>query len=117
MKTNVLPKHAIALDEAKKWIANWRNSVKVNTNEVTAHLIPKGDITEIQQEKGWRKYRAYQAITDKGEFKLLIVGVDDNGNDLVNYPSTEEYDNTSYDYVYDFTTPCPSACSLNIWWE
>lgn len=109
MSTVNLPEQAVDLDVAKKWIANWQDDKEVDRASVKAYLIPHQDIADIQQEQGWDNYRAYNGITEEGEFKLLIVGVNAEGNDLVDY-------NTG-DYVYDMTTPCPSVCSLNVWWE
>ena len=109
MSTENFPEQAVELDVAKEWIANWQNNEEVDRASVKAYLIPYQDIAYIQKEQGWVNYRAYNGITGEGEFKLLIVGVDEEGNDLVDY-------NTG-DYVYDMTTPCPSVCSLNVWWE
>ena len=40
--------------------------------------------------------------TSDGTQKLMFVGVDQNGRDLI--------DASSGHYVYDHTTPCPPAC-------
>lgn len=103
-----LPENAIELDVAKSWISNWRQKESISTGDVIAYLIPSVDVKEISAENGWANFRTYNAINEEGEFKLLIVGVDENGNDLVDY--------NAGDYVYDMTTPCPSVCSLNEWW-
>lgn len=117
MSTTVIPKNAVTLEQAQKWIANWKNDQKMKRSSVTAYFIPHQDITDIQKEKGWINYRAYNAITDEGEFKLLIVGVDKDGNDMVNYPKSGALENAQDDYVYDLTRPCPSYCSDNVWWQ
>lgn len=117
MSTQVVPKNAVTLEQAQRWIANWKNDQNIKRSSVKAYLIPHQDITDIQKEKGWVNYRAYNAITDEGEFKLLIVGVDKDGNDIVHYSKSDELGGAEDDFVYDLTRPCPSYCSENIWWE
>ncbi|UKB82269.1 hypothetical protein LF887_14775 [Chryseobacterium sp. MEBOG06] len=105
-----LPKHAVLLKDAKKWINNWQNRKDIDGMSIKAHLIPAQDVDDIfSKDKGIEKFRGYNAITDGGEFKFLLVGVDDKDNDIVNYETG--------DYIYDMTTPCPSVCSANKWWE
>lgn len=105
-----LPKHAVSLDDAKTWISNWQNRNDINGMSIRAHIIPVQDVNDIfNKDKGFEQYRGYNAITDQGEFKFLMVGVDSNGNDIVNYEDGF--------YVYDMTTPCPSVCSAEKWWN
>lgn len=108
METGRLPQNAITLVQAKEWISNWKNKGSITTTDIIAHLIPAINIENIKIQNGWQDYRAYNAINDTGEFKLLLVGVDANNNDLV------DYDNGLY--VYDFTSPCPSLCANNRWY-
>ncbi|MCC3217133.1 hypothetical protein LIV57_17835 [Chryseobacterium sp. X308] len=105
-----LPKHAVLLDDAKKWISNWQNTEIIDGTSIRAHLIPAKDVHDIFiNDKGFERYRGYNAITDEGEFKFLLVGVDADNNDIVDYDK-------GY-YVYDMTTPCPSVCSTAKWWN
>ncbi|MFZ4929331.1 hypothetical protein [Chryseobacterium sp. Mn2064] len=105
-----LPKHAVTLDQAQTWIANWQGRKDIPGASIKANLIPAQDVNDIfMKDTGFTEYRGYNAITDEGEFKFLLVGVDASGNDMVDYAK-------GY-YVYDMTTPCPSVCSLNRWWE
>lgn len=105
-----LPKHAVLLDDAKKWISNWQNTKIIDGTSIRAHLIPAKDVHDIFiDDKGFVRYRGYNAITDEGEFKFLLVGVDEDNNDIVDYDKG--------DYVYDMTTPCPSVCSTAKWWN
>lgn len=105
-----LPEHAVLLDDAKKWISNWQNTKIIDGTSIRAHLIPAKDVHDIFiDDKGFVRYRGYNAITDEGEFKFLLVGVDADNNDIVDYDK-------GY-YVYDMTTPCPSVCSTAKWWN
>lgn len=104
-----LPKHAVTLKDAIQWILNWQGE-KIVGNEIRAHMIPAKDAFDIfYNDKGFENYRGYNAKTDEGEFKFLMVGVDDEGNDIVDYDK-------GY-YIYDMTTPCPSVCSKVEWLE
>jgi hypothetical protein len=103
-----LPKHAVSLENAKNWIRNWQERTEIGGNEIKAHMIPSKDAFDIfYNDKGFENYRGYNAITDQGEFKFLMVGVDADGNDIVDY-------DRGY-YIYDMTTPCPSVCSRVEW--
>ncbi len=95
--TNTIP-----LATAQSWAAKWRNDPQ---NIVKAYLIPQADITELMGEDNVQDVRAYCGIDDNGEYKLMLVGVDKNGNDLI--------DDAAGAYIYDFTHPCPNVCDVN----
>jgi hypothetical protein len=94
--TNTIP-----LTEAVDWVTRWRDSSE--NLPVKGFLIPEIDVTEVLNEEGVANIRAYMAIDPSEEYHLLIVGVDADGNDMV--------DEAAGQYVYDFTRPCPSLCS------
>lgn len=100
--TNTIP-----VATATKWIDNWRNSNHSlslsNDLFVKGFLIPGDDLTEVMNETGATDARTYLAIDDDGAFHLLVVGVDADGNDMV--------DEDQGWNVYDFTRPCPPTCS------
>lgn len=94
----------IPLEEAINEAANWRALAHEKLGEedyVKAFTIPMIDFTQILAE-GAVSIRAYLGNTDGNEKKLLLVGVDDQNRDMI------DYDNGHY--VYDFTTPCPAMC-------
>ncbi|MFP3834187.1 hypothetical protein [Chryseobacterium sp. SIMBA_028] len=106
-----LPKHAVSFEEAKRWIIRWQVKELTSGLEIKAHMIPSKDVFDIfYKDKGFENYRGYNAIDDDGVYKFLMVGVNSEGYDIVNYDNG--------DYVYDMTTPCPSVCSKGKpWWE
>lgn len=105
-----LPKHAVLLEDAITWTKRWQLKELTSGLEIKAHMIPKQDIQDIFiKDPNVANFRGYNAIDNEGVYKFLMVGVDDKGNDIV------DYDNGYY--VYDMTTPCPSVCSKVIWWE
>ncbi|AZB26833.1 MULTISPECIES: hypothetical protein [Chryseobacterium] len=105
-----LPKNAVSLEDAIRWTKRWQLKELTSGVEIKAHMIPSKDAFDIfYNDKGFKNYRGYNAINDEGVFKFLLVGVDDDGNDIVDY--------SNGDYIYDMTTPCPSVCSKVVWWE
>lgn len=98
----------IKLDTAMSYTAGWRRIAKERLDPedyVKAFLIPMIDFTEILAE-GAVSVRAYLGNNEAtGEKKLLLVGVDAEGNDMIDYAEGM--------YVYDFTTPCPAMCDKN----
>ncbi len=96
-----MPTNVISLETAQLWAANWR---KDPNNTVKAFLIPQIDITELLAEEEVQDVRAYVGIDGDGTHKLMLVGVDVEGNDLI------DYDNNHL--IYDFTKPCPDTCDI-----
>lgn len=92
----------ITLAQAQEWATNWR---KNPANVTKAFLIPEVDFTQIIAAGKAVNIRAYLGINDANENKLMLVGVDANGNDLID-------DKNGY-YIYDFTDTCPSICDIN----
>jgi hypothetical protein len=92
----------ITLTQAQTWAANWR---KNPANTTKAFLIPEVDFTQIIAAGKAVNVRAYLGIDDNNENKLMLVGVDVNGNDLID-------DKNGY-YIYDFTESCPTVCDVN----
>ena len=94
--------NTITLATAQTWAANWRSKPQ---NVIKAYLIPQADITQLMAETNVQDVRAYCGIDENGEYKLMLVGVDSSGNDLI--------DDAAGDYIYDFTMPCPQTCDVN----
>lgn len=100
----VFQRTTISLEEAQARAVRWR-SKSVEGNEFKGSLISKDDLKGLISEIGENGVRAYNGINDLGDFKLMIVAVDKNGNDLI--------DEDKGLYIYDFTKPCPSDCDNN----
>lgn len=99
------PNDTITLAQAIAWTTTWRTQ---NPNAVKAFLIPKDDLTGVLNESP-DAVRAYLAVDDQGEQKLVIVGTelqkDGTYKDML--PSVTG-DNGNY--IFDFTSPCPTDC-------
>ncbi|MFI0426728.1 MAG: hypothetical protein ACH34V_07225 [Flavobacterium sp.] len=91
----------ITLDEAKTWAKSWRN----NPPKALAkgHLIQGEALTELLGTAGVVNVRAYMGVDGTGTQKLMFVGVDASGNDLID----------ATHLIYDQTQPCPSCCDTN----
>lgn len=100
-KTGIV-QNAITLETAQQWAKTWRSDPE---NTVKAHLIPQIDVTELLAEDDVVDIRAYIGVDGNGVNKLMLVGVDAAGNDLINDAAGQ--------YIYDFTKPCPSTCDVN----
>lgn len=94
-----MPTNTISLATAQAWAKNWRDN---QPDTVKAYLIPQVDITELMGEPNVQDVRAYCGIDENGNYKLMLVGVDANGVDLINEAAGA--------YIYDFTEPCPRTC-------
>lgn len=93
--------NTIPLKTAQKWCENWRTK---QLDTVKAFLIPKEDIIELYNEitkDGGQDVRGYLGIKEDGEYKLMLVAVDEKGSDMVDLG------------IYDLTKPCPNNCDLN----
>lgn len=93
--------NTIPVTTALDWVTRWRASTE--TLPIKGFLVPGIDLTEVLAEEGVVNVRTYLGIDTNNEYHLLIVGVDDNGNDML--------DEANGQYVYDFTEPCPPMCS------
>ncbi|NVK64829.1 MAG: hypothetical protein HWE22_09590 [Flavobacteriales bacterium] len=99
--------NTISVETATEWVNRWKESEHTLVNDdgtfIKGFFIPGDDLNEVMRETGASDARSYLGIDDNHEFHLLVVGVDDNGNDMV--------DPEKGCYVYDFTRPCPPTCS------
>lgn len=97
-----MAQNTITLAQAQKWAKRWRTNPDT---KVIAFLIPEVDLTQVMLEKNTVNVRAYLGIDDNNESKLMIVGVDSNGKDLI--------DDKNGQYIYDFTQGCQPNCDVN----
>jgi hypothetical protein len=94
--------NTISLEKAKEWARLYR---KDDPDGVIAFLIPKIDVTQLLNQNGVSNFRAYLGYDpEKKMEKLMIVGVDENGKDLI--------DEKLGNYIYDMTSPCPKTCDI-----
>lgn len=97
-----MAENTITLQQAQEWATRWRSDSK---NTVKAYLIPNIDIVQLLDEKSTFDIRAYIGIDENGINRLMLVGVDVDGNDLI--------DDANGKHIYDFTKPCPSTCDVH----
>ena len=112
-----MKKNTVSLATAKKWAKLWRReeSTYNKHHECRAFNIPLEDLKEVISE-GAVSVKAYIGVEGKeveGERvyieKLLIVGVNAEGKDMISSKDGENLDGDSGD-IYDFTEPCPETC-------
>jgi hypothetical protein len=97
-----MSQNTITLEQAQKWAQNWIDNPN---KDIRAFLIPEVDLTQVMAERDTVNVRSYLGIDDANNCKLMIVGVDVSGNDLINDANGQ--------YIYDFTSGCPSVCDVN----
>lgn len=85
------------LPTAIEWTRNYRNSVP--PTETRAHYFGKLAIQTLIDQENAVGIRIYYALDEAGKKQLIIVGVDEDGNDLYNGEIAER------------SVPCPSVCS------
>jgi hypothetical protein len=67
------------LDTAAEWTANYRNA---NPGAVKAHFIGRDLINKMLEQDGCMGLRIYYALDENGNKQLIIVGADQEENDL-----------------------------------
>ncbi|RAK19755.1 hypothetical protein B0I03_10915 [Flavobacterium aquaticum] len=93
-----MPDFTITLDVAKAWATSWRTNPPKDLAK--GHLIPGGALSELLATNGVVDVRAYMGVDETGTQKLMFVGVDANGKDLID----------ANHLIYDNTEPCPKNC-------
>lgn len=97
-----MPQNTITLEQAQQWAKNWRDNPDPS---VIAFLIPEIDLTQVMAERESVDVRTYLGIDDDNKCKLMIVGVNASGNDLI--------DDSKGQYIYDMTSACQPNCDIN----
>ena len=100
------PPNTVPLKEARGWAATWEKAF--SSIDVQGWVLPADDLRDILDEKVDSARFYIGQIESTGEFKLVIVGVDRNGNDMLDSTATPPQ------LVYDLSTPCPTACGAFI---
>ena len=85
----------ISLATGSQWTANYRAA---NPGAVRAHFYGSTILQDIINQANCVGIRFYYAIDDLGAKQLVLVGVDQNGNDL------------TAGIVADRGAPCPTNC-------
>lgn len=100
----------ISLETAKKWTANYRATIK--PGETEAHYWGAAIIRQLLDENRSVGIRAYYAIDDNGKKQLLLVGVDEDGNNLLPQESTTSNSSSveGDPIIVDQSAPCPPVC-------
>lgn len=88
----------ITLEEAQSWATSWRTNPPKKLAK--GHLISGTALSELLRTADVVNVRAYMGVDDKGIQKLMLVGVDANGKDLID----------ANHLIYDKTHPCPDNC-------
>lgn len=117
MEKKPIPVDKISLKTAKKWAKEWRDDEASYNKyfECRAFTIPLIDLKEVIGE-GAVAARAYLGVEKtkvEGETvfieKLMFVGVDANGKDMISSSDGETLDDGPGG-IYDATQPCPEVC-------
>ena len=93
-----MSKFTITLDEAKSWVASWRTNPPKKLAK--GHLIQGEALSELLATAEVVNVRAYMGVDGEGMQKLMFVGVNSEGKDLI----------SATHLIYDRTDPCPSVC-------
>jgi hypothetical protein len=102
----------ISLSTAKEWTANYRATIK--PGETEAHYFGGDIIRRLLNEDRSVGIRMYYAIDDSGKKQLLLVGVDEDGNNLLPKESANKATIDSGDpIIVDVSIPCPTVCPNN----
>lgn len=95
----------ISYDIAKKWVSNYQEK---NSDGTMAHFFGYEIIKDILALEGCMGIRMYYALDDSGERQIILVGVDENGNNIVPGTNGRTKDEG---VLADASFPCPSYCS------
>lgn len=114
------PRNTISLEIAKDWTTRWRSMESTYNahQDCRAFNIPLKDLQEVLKEDGVASVRGYIGVEEKlvegetvYEEKLIIVGVDAAGKDMISSKDGLTLDEESGE-LFDFVRPCPTACDI-----
>ncbi|MFQ5865135.1 MAG: hypothetical protein ACE5IW_07915 [bacterium] len=88
--------HSITLDEASKLTSNFQNQAE--PDQIIAGYFGREAILSILQQEGCVGIRYYYGLKDNGKPTLILVGVDEVGNDIIDGVLAQR------------PIPCPPAC-------
>lgn len=96
--------NVITLEQAQEWAKNW-NLHKLDffkTRDLKAFRISEQVIRDVTAPERVIDIRTYLGLDNDMNPHMMIVGVDADGDDLIDY--------TAGLYIYNFAKPCPSNC-------
>lgn len=93
-----MSKFTITLDQAKKWVSSRRTNPPKNLAK--GHFISSVALKELLANENVADVRIYMGVDETNIQKLIFVGVDSNGKDLIGENNP----------IYDHTEPCPTKC-------
>lgn len=99
----------ISIATFKKWTNNWqrygRNFTQISLTEY--FTMPKNNFIQIlaTNPASIRGHMGLDTTTNPYTAHLIVVGVDTNGQDMVDYSNGL--------YYYNFGQPCPNDCPQN----
>lgn len=100
-----MPANTITLSEAQEWASDW-NTKKIQylkDNDLKAFRIPRQVLADVTAPQEVHDIRTYFGLDGDLNPHLIIVGVDSQGNDLI--------DPANGLHIYNFATPCPTTCN------
>lgn len=80
MKFNGTEGEAIELAQAAAWRANYRKGEAAETAK--SHFFGSQILKQILEQERCVGIRMYYALDDKRTKQLILIGVDENGNDI-----------------------------------
>lgn len=92
----------IDLKTARQWTENYQ---KQYPDGIKAHFFGKDILLRILSEQGCMGIRMYYALSGEGEEKLILVGADSTGENLL--PRNEGDESN---LLADYSLPCPRYC-------
>ncbi len=92
--------HAISLQEAMEMVQRYANN-STFINHTRACEFPISVYNEIMNQEGCNSIRSYFAMNNENQLTLILVGVDAQGNDMVDGK------------LMDFANLCPLNCDTN----
>lgn len=97
-----MPLNTIALEVAQLWAERWNQNLNI-LKGIKSFRILGSNVTSIMSQPGTVDIRVYMGIKDDNKPTLIVVGVDANGNDMI--------DPEKGYHIYDYTEPCPTCCN------
>ncbi|NII27009.1 hypothetical protein HB364_18100 [Pseudoflavitalea sp. X16] len=108
MSTNSL--YSLPLLTAIEYTRRWRTQ----GHNIKAFTIDVAELNDIIDEYGKKipdfkpsQIRIYFGINSQGAEALVLIGVDDEGHDILTYVDSKNIERPG---TYDFTHPCPDTC-------
>lgn len=90
--------HEIGMTEAREVIGRWRRQ---NPSQKNAGAFKREALDRLLAQKGCMGVRMYYGLDKEGFATLVLVGVDEYGNDM------DEGE------LFDRAVPCPPACTMD----